>query len=235
MKEDKKRRRWTRYSGLSRESLGWEQANVDLESIWGPVAYKLDERGGNSVLSEWSSSSSSHWLISDFVFEEVVRCVMKIFWVGMELLWRTQRGEERGKQLSWEVRYLWKMVKGSMEQYCSLLTTIWLPSKKGSALCAGRRNSYWLPETMTVDHLEIFFQFWRWNSSGEVNSPNLTRAKKPVSSMVLKRRSSCKVDPSNLLTTFWRSPKVRAHFHFIGEFLSLRQSETSFHGTFNKR
>ena len=71
---------------------------------------------------------------------------------------------------------------------------IQFPSKKQSALCPDRKNSYCIGEIWTVLRQMTFFQLCREESLGKDISPKRKRPKKPVRSMATKSLSSCEVE-----------------------------------------
>ena len=148
---------------------------------------------------------------------------MKNWWVGIAPFFINQRGEDRGKRWSWEVRYLVKIIKGLISQYYLLLTMIWFPSKYWSALWHGKWNPYWSSDKMTDNLLEIFFQFLIFWSFGNDNLQRCMSAKKPVTSMDRKRRLLCCMDDSRSVVTFLRSSNVNMHFLLVGELFRQRQ------------
>jgi hypothetical protein len=90
------------------------------------------------------------------------------------------------------------------------LMMMWFPSKNGSVLLAGRKNSY-VEEVRAIDDRRTCFEgSMKRGFDGAVISPSLRRPKKPVSRMVRKRDVSKDMQLSYELRTARRSAVVMA-------------------------
>lgn len=86
-----------------------------------------------------------------------------------------------------------------------------------SPLWLGRKKAKEYLLIVTNDCFMTLEELCKQMSSGIVNPPSQRRAKKPVRSWVMNKRSSCKDENWECLITRSKSLHVNAHFHLVGE------------------